>query len=114
MRANPIITNFTSGEISPRLLGRVDVTKYFNGCQELENFIVMPHGGVDRRPGTYFVSTTKISGKMVRLVPFEFSTTQAYILEFGENYIRVYKDRGQVSNTYAAWTTSTSYVLGDL
>lgn len=114
MRANPIITNFTSGEISPRLLGRVDVTKYFNGCQELENFIVMPHGGIDRRPGTYFVSTTKTSGKKVRLVPFEFSTTQAYILEFGENYIRVYKDRGQVSNTYAAWTTSTSYVLGDL
>ena len=46
-----IITNFTSGELSPRLAGRVDVSKYFNGCQALENFLVQPHGGVTRRSG---------------------------------------------------------------
>ena len=44
-----ILTNFTSGELSPRLSGRVDVAKYFNGCQTLENFLVHPHGGITRR-----------------------------------------------------------------
>ena len=107
MRANPIITNFTSGEISPRLKGRVDITKYFNGCQTLENFIVMPHGGIDRRPGIYYVASTKTAGKKVRLVPFEFSTTQAYILEFGNNYIRVYKDKGQVISGTPVEITTT-------
>lgn len=49
-----ILTNLTAGELSPRLNGRVDISKYFNGCKTLENMLVFPHGGATMRPGTYF------------------------------------------------------------
>lgn len=97
-RISPIITNFTSGELSPRLEGRVDISKYFNGCRILENFIVHPHGGATRRPGLRFIAEVKDSTKVVRLIPFVWNEDQAYILEFGHNYIRFYYDQGQLVN----------------
>lgn len=74
----------------------------------------MTHGGSTRRPGTYFVSAVKDSSKKVRLYPFEFSTTQAYIIEFGDQHIRFYKEQGQIVVAYAAWVTGTAYALGAL
>ena len=82
-RAAHAFSNFTAGELSPRLDGRTDLQKYFNGCKTLENMVVHPHGSVARRPGTKFISEIKTSSAKTRLVPFEFSTTQTYILEFG-------------------------------
>lgn len=96
MRNNPIQTNFTAGELTPRLKGRVDVNKYQNGVQTLKNFIIMPQGGVYRRPGTKFINEVKDSTRFTRLIPFEFSTIQAYVLEFGNTYIRIYRDGGLV------------------
>lgn len=90
------ITNFTAGEISPLLEARVDLAQYANGCKTLENFLVHPQGGIYRRGGAQYIAAVKTAAKATRLVPFEFSTTQAYILEFGENYIRVFKDGGQI------------------
>ena len=55
-------TNFTGGEISPRLLGRSDMVRYGNGARTIRNFVVQKHGGLDRRPGTAFVAKTKHSG----------------------------------------------------
>jgi hypothetical protein len=109
-----IKTNFTSGEMSPLLDGRVDIEVYSGGCKYLENFIVKPYGGAHRRPGTYYVNAVKDSAKITRLIPFEFSTTQAYVLEFGDHYIRFYKDGGRILKTgIASWLTSTSYVVGN-
>jgi hypothetical protein len=76
--------------------GRTDFQKYFSGCKTLENFIVQPHGSVTRRPGTTFAAEVKTSSLKTRLIPFEFSTEQSYALEFGNNYIRFYKDNGAV------------------
>ena len=90
------ITNFTAGELSRRLAGRIDFAKYFNGCWQLENMLVQPQGGSARRPGTVFVASAKDSARKARLVPFEFSDEQAYLLEFGHEYIRFYKDQGQL------------------
>jgi len=92
-------TNFTAGELSPRLDGRTDIGKYFNGCKTLENMVVHPHGAVTRRPGTKFVHEVKTSANATRLIPFEFSTTQTYILEFGNQYIRFYKDQGIITES---------------
>jgi len=36
------LTNFTGGELSPRLDGRNDLAKYNSGCKTLENMIVYP------------------------------------------------------------------------
>jgi hypothetical protein len=90
------LTNFTGGELSPRLDGRNDLAKYSSGCKTLQNMVVYPHGSAARRPGTTFVAEVKTSSAFTRLVPFEFSTTQTYILEFGNEYIRFYKDSGSI------------------
>ena len=90
------LTNFTGGELSPRLDGRNDLTKYSSGCKTLENLIVYPHGAAARRPGTSFVAEVADSDNKTRLIPFEFSTTQTYMLEFSNLKIRVYKDNGSV------------------
>jgi hypothetical protein len=105
-RVSSIITNFRAGEISPRLEGRIDLQKYNEAVKELENMIVFPQGGITRRPGTYYAGTTKDGGQ-VRLINFEFSDTQAYVLEFGNLYIRIYKDGGLVTAATTAITAIT-------
>ena len=95
-RVSVIATNFTAGELSEELFGRVDIAKYNNGAETLENFMVMPHGGISRRPGTRFVKEVKSSAAKTRLIPFEFSTTQAYCIELGNLYARFYKEQGAI------------------
>ena len=102
-------SNFTAGELSPRLDGRTDVSKYFNGCKTLQNFVIHPHGGASRRPGTKFVREVKTSSNFTRLIPFEFNVTQAYILEFGENYFRIHKDGGTVISGGSPVEVATVY-----
>jgi len=108
------LTNFTGGELSPRLDGRNDLAKYASGCATLENLVVYPHGSAARRPGTTFVSEVKDSTKKTRLIPFEFSTTQTYMLEFGDQYIRFYKDNGQILSGGSAYEISTPYLEAEL
>ena len=90
-------SSFTSGELSPRLDGRIDLEKYFSGTKTLENMVIHPHGGASRRPGTKFISEVKDSSDSTRLIPFEFSTTQTYVMEFGDEYIRFHKDNGIIT-----------------
>ena len=98
-RANVIQTNFTTGEVSPLLYGRVDINKYFNGVRFLQNMLVCPQGGITRRPGTRFVKEVKDSAKTTLLQSFVFSDEQSYMLEFGDLYMRVYKDGGVVESS---------------
>lgn len=88
---------FTSGEISPQLYARGDQSKYSSGCRTLKNFIIRPYGGVQRRPGFRFIAEVKDSTKKTWLKSFEHSIEQAYILEFGDRYIRFYMDGGQIT-----------------
>ena len=114
MKATPLINNFTAGEVDPRLDARADVAKYYNAGRILENVIILQQGGVMKRPGSYFVAETKHSDKKAKLFDFSFSTVQGYRLEVGDKYIRFYKDQGQIVVAYAAWLTTTGYVVGDL
>ena len=107
-------TNFTAGEITPKLLGRTDIAKYENGAETVENFLVEPHGGLTRRPGTRFVAEVKTSANQVRLIPFEFNVEQAYVLELGPSYFRIYKDGGQVTSSGSAVEVATPYAAADL
>ena len=115
-KVTPIQTNFTGGEISPRLLGRVDLTKYTASVQTCQNFLVFPHGGVTKRSGTRFIAEVKDSSKTVRLIPFVFSTVQAYILEFGDYYVRFFRNEGQIQNSAntAVYEISSPYSQTDL
>ena len=119
------LTNFTGGELSPRLDGRNDLNKYSSGCKTLENMIIYPHGSAARRSGSRFIAEVKSSAAKTRLIPFEFSTTQTYMMEFGNQYIRFYKDNGQIlegdktisgatqANPVVITATSHGYSNGD-
>jgi hypothetical protein len=113
-KASPIITAFNAGELSPLLKGRVDLEKYYQGCEILENMTVYPHGGAVRRPGTYFCAEVKSSALPTRLIPFEFSTTQAYIIEVGHEYMRFYMNQGQITLSGTAYEISTPYQSGEI
>ena len=91
------INRFNAGELSPYLDGRTDIEKYYAGCRTLENFLILSYGSAVKRPGTYYIATCPATvdsndNSEIRLVPFEFSSEQAYVLEFGNQYLRFYKD----------------------
>jgi len=96
MTNSAIQPSFTGGELSPSLYGRVDLARYANSLRTCRNMISQIYGGADNRPGTKYVAGVKTHSARVRLIPFAFSTTQTYVLEFGNLYMRVYKDGGQV------------------
>lgn len=98
MRANLIKTNFTAGEISPRLMGRVDIARYANGAKIIENAVCVVQGGVVRRPGTRFAAAAKYGDRTARLIPYVFNRSQAYMLEFGDGYLRIYQNGRQLVN----------------
>lgn len=91
--------SFTSGELSPKLEGRIDLKDYFKGCRSLQNMVVLEQGGAAKRQGTGYIATAKVPAEPVCLRSFESSSADAYILEFGEQYIRFYKNGGQVGTT---------------
>jgi hypothetical protein len=90
-------TNFSGGEISPKMRGRTDVKPYLNGADTIENGRVDVHGGVVRRDGTRFVAIAKLAGtRKVRLVRYVFNEDQAYMIEFGHLYLRFFDPDGGV------------------
>ena len=105
---------FTAGELSPRLFGRTDLSKYDSGASTVENYLVQAHGGLARRPGTRFISEVKTSTDKTRLVLFQFNTEQAYILEFGNNYFRIYKDDGQITSSGSPVEVTTTYASSQI
>lgn len=106
--------SFAGGEFAPGLQSRTDIEKYPTACKRLKNVIVHPHGSVSNRAGLYYVATTKYDGKDFTTIPFEYSTVQNYVLEFGDYYVRFYANNGQVVvSTAAAWVTLTVYAIGN-
>ena len=113
-RTTLALTSFVSGEFSAKMDGRTDFEKYSSGAKTLENFLVHPQGAATRRVGTQFIAEVKSSAAKTRLIPFEFSTTQTYVLEFGNNYIRFFKDKGQILDSGSAYEISSPYLTAEL
>lgn len=90
---------FNRGELSPRIIGRVDIDAYYNATKYSNNMLPFPQGAITKRPGTYFVSTVKTSSLTTTLIPFKFSTVQNYIIEVGNLYFRFYRNRGVVESS---------------
>ena len=96
-KSSTIQNNFNGGEISPLLFGRPDVERYGTGLSTCENFVPLLQGPLERRPGSHFIVSTKSGAtEASRLIRFEFSASQAYALEFGDQYVRFVRDRAQV------------------
>ena len=109
-KVHPITPSMNTGELSPRLASRVDFNKYPSGLETMENLIPLSEGGAMRRAGTRYVAATKTGATVKsRLKKFQFSTSQSYIIEMGNNYMRFFKDQGQISvpNITASITNGT-------
>jgi hypothetical protein len=109
---------FSGGEIAPALYGRVDLAKYGTGVRTMRNFFVGRTGGAYNRPGTKYCATAQDPTNTVRLKKFTTQNGYEYLLEFGNNYLRIL-DQGQpilsqaVSLTgYIANGTTTTTLIG--
>lgn len=91
-----IQTSFNSGELSPDLIGHIDITQYLNGAKKMLNTVPQVQGGGKRRAGSRIVSVAKYGDRTTRLIPFVFNKAQAYQLELGDNYARFYTADGQI------------------
>lgn len=112
-KVSPTTNNFTAGELSPLLLGRFDIAKYSNAAKTLKNILIHQAGSAQRRPGSKYVAAVKTSSLKTRIITFEFSTTQAYILEMGNEYFRFYRNQGQIQSA-SAYEIATPYQTADL
>lgn len=97
-----MFTNFTSGVLTRKLDSRIDFEKLFSGARTLQNMAVFPYGGAFKRPGTKYVADGKDHTRQTRLIPFIFSTTQAYIIDMGHENFRFYMDEAQVDQASSA------------
>lgn len=106
---------FAGGEIAPSLLARTDLPHYKMGALHLDNFVVLPQGAVRKRCGFQFVGTPINPTKPVRLIPFRYSSTQTYCLEFGDYTMRIISDTGYVLNSQdQIYQVSTPYSAENL
>ncbi|MGH3799425.1 MAG: hypothetical protein ACREPD_04975 [Stenotrophomonas sp.] len=111
MRAAMMKTNFTAGELSPRLYGRSDIDRYNNGAKVLLNVFVLVQGGVIGRYGLRFTQPAKHGDKHGVLIPYVFNRDQAYMLEVGDAYIRVYLQNGAQVQTETSPGVFTPYEI---
>jgi hypothetical protein len=108
------LSNFTAGELSPRLKGRFDQGKYYNGCDTLVNFVVMPQGGATKRPGTEYIADARDQIHACRLRRFVFSTVQAYMLEFSDLHVRPFANDAPVLNAGVPVDVGVPYTFDEL
>ncbi|HEY7803838.1 MAG TPA: hypothetical protein VIC30_05325, partial [Orrella sp.] len=117
-RVIQVQTNFTSGELDPKLRARIDLQQYYNGLETAQNIVIQPQGGFVRRNGTRYLATLPASAADgARFVHFEFSVNDSYMLLFVDERMYVLKDGVQITdingsgNDYLAVTKITDAVI---
>lgn len=84
--------SFAAGEISPYVANRVDLDKYKSALLTAQNLVIRPFGGCYRRQGSEFIGQVKYNDKPTALVAFNAGIDDAYLLEVGYQYIRIWED----------------------
>lgn len=95
-----------SGEYSPHLYGRSDISQYKNAFALMRNALPLPQGPATKRPGSQFVLACRDETRTPTLIKFIYSVEQAYVLEFGQHYVRFHRNRDTLLST-AAVTNGT-------
>lgn len=116
-----IVTNFATGELDPLLRARVDLDAYNNALEKATNVLIQPQGGLRRRPGTkHILELPSGAADGVRLVPFQFSVNDSYMLCFMHQRMYVIKDGVLIENIngsgndYLAVSSITSSMVDDM
>ena len=107
---------FNAGEVSRKMDGRSDLEIYRTGCRDLDNFFVLPQGGVERRAGTEFVRFAGANGSNpAKMIEFDFSSDVFYVIELGTNYARVhYTENGVDEVVNVTETDNINYTEAEL
>lgn len=118
MKSQHLTSNFSAGEFSPKLRGRTDIEKFNAAASKLENVVVLKQGGATMRPSMDFKVEVKTSANLTRLIEFVYSRTDAFVLEFGNLYMRVLSNGALVETSpgvpFELVTPYTSANLADL
>lgn len=87
-------TNFSVGEMDPLLRARTDLEQYSNGLESAKNVVIHPQGGATRRPGLRTISKVYDNpfAQEFKLIPFQFSRTDTYLLAVQGGLIKVFKN----------------------
>ena len=118
-----IQTDFASGEIDPLVRGRIDLKQYYSALQTANNVFILPQGGAKRRDGLKFVAELPSAAAPqngVRLIPFEFNTTDSYMFCLVNQRIYIFRSGALVTNIngsgndFLAVTQITSAMLSTL
>ena len=91
MRIMQFQTNFSVGELDPLIRARTDLEQYRNALEEATNVIIQPQGGFKRRDGMKFIYDFGSSFTDFKVIPFEFSVDDSYLLVFVTQRIYVFK-----------------------
>ncbi|EPY4432601.1 hypothetical protein ACXDK0_002149 [Klebsiella pneumoniae] len=114
-KIRPIKRSFNAGILSPVMYGQIDFNKWASAVKYMKNFIPLPQGPARRRGGTQYSGSVKNSSDRVWLASFQFSTTEAFILEFGPGYIRFWFNHAQLlDDENNILEVSTPWGAGDL
>ena len=113
-RFDPVRNSFVSGVLSPLLEGRDDLMQSRQAARQLVNMIVLPQGGVTRRPGTAFAGRVHAMNRKHRLIPFKYSVTNVYICEFGHHTLRFYVNGGLLKTGGDPVLLTTPYTEDDI
>ncbi len=114
-RAVTIQTNFTTGEVDPLLKSRIDINQYYNALDQARNVLIQPQGGIERRPGLQFIFEVPSAANPqngMKLIPFEFSTTQSYMLLFVHNRMYIFKNKELVTNINSSGNDYLTTTIG--
>jgi hypothetical protein len=114
-------SNFSTGELDPLLRARVDLQAYNNALAKATNVLIQPQGGMRRRPGTKYVAELPSNASDgVRLVPFQFSVDDSYMLCFVHQRMYVIKNGSLITNingsgnNYLSVSSITSAIVDDM
>jgi hypothetical protein len=110
MSQRALFRSFAGGEITPELLGRLDLGKFQTGLARCRNFVTLPHGPASRRRGFRYIAEAATSTKATRLIPFAYSAEQTAVLEFGHLTVRFFVNGEVVLEASKACTATGSTV----
>ena len=110
LRSRTYQTNFSAGQVDPRMLGREDIGIFSNAGAVLTNSSPLVQGGIRRRPGTVYLAT--LTGH-TRLERFRFNDTQLYIFAFSNTELKIFNAAGTLLQTLTSqpWTASTMWQM---
>ena len=98
-------SDFSAGQFDPRAFARDDYIKYYKAAKIINNAVVVPQGGVQRRWGTEYVDTLVTTNPLnVDMSTLVYDDDAVYLLVFEATSIKIYLEDtlvAQVSTSYA-------------